>query len=89
MNDYQQNAIYNLEARLNVAETRANNAESEAQSLRLEIISLLGQFQETSYYRAVYEAAKRLKDSGYDGPFMGEAIEELFNAINEAENVTS
>jgi hypothetical protein len=34
---------------------------------------------------AVYEAAKALRDSGYDGPFMGEEVAELFEAIRLAE----
>lgn len=33
----------------------------------------------------VYEAAKQLRDSGYDGPFIGEVCEPLFRAIAEYE----
>jgi hypothetical protein len=33
----------------------------------------------------VYEAAKRLRDSGYDGPFIGEVCSPLFDAIAEYE----
>ena len=33
----------------------------------------------------IYEAAKQLRDSGYDGPFIGEVCEPLFSALAEYE----
>lgn len=34
----------------------------------------------------VYEAAKTLIDSGYDGPFMGCEVEELFRLVRDVES---
>jgi len=33
----------------------------------------------------LFEAAKSLRDSGYDGPFIGSVTEELFGALNAIE----
>lgn len=35
--------------------------------------------------KSVYAEAKYLRDSGYDGPFIGKPVEGLFNAIAKAE----
>jgi hypothetical protein len=58
----------------------------DAMRMEAEVDRRVGaEIQKYRMLEAVYEAAKALIDSGYDGPFMGDRVAELFAAVIRAE----
>lgn len=61
---------------------------AEALGMRVEETKVTTLVKRSRRIAAVADAAKRLCESGYDGPFMGESARELFCAVNELSDDT-
>ena len=71
-------AFLTEQARLRTVER--DEARAEVEQLRLRLRTALDK-EEVYALLAVADAAHKLCDSGYDGPFMGEAVAPLFAAL--------
>jgi hypothetical protein len=70
---------------INSESDHADEASSERDEYAEKYDKLLVNFKDLDRYNDVlyrlYHAARRLRNSGYDGPFIGEVTEELYSCI--------